>query len=59
MPTAQAFVPVLGTDRVADAILDGLAAEREEIIAPWQLRLIFLASRLFPSIARRQLRRAT
>lgn len=59
VPTAQAIVPVLSPEQVADAILDGLAAEREEIIAPWQLQMTFLASRLFPSITRWQLRRAT
>jgi short-subunit dehydrogenase len=59
VPTAQAFVPVLSPRQVADAILDGVAAGREEIIAPWQLRLTFLANRLFPSVARRQMRRAT
>jgi short-subunit dehydrogenase len=59
VPTAQAFVPVLRPDQVAAAILDGLAAEQEEIIAPWQRRLTFLASRLFPSITRRQMGRAT
>jgi short-subunit dehydrogenase len=59
VPTAQAFVPVLTPEQVAEAILDGLAAEREEIIAPWQLQLTFLASRLFPGITRRQMRRAT
>jgi short-subunit dehydrogenase len=58
VPAAQAFVPVLSSEQVADAILDGLAAEREEIIAPWQLKLTFHASRLFPSIARWQMRRA-
>lgn len=59
VPSAQAFVPVLSPSRVADTILDGLAAGREEIIAPWQLRLVFLASRLFPSVTRRQMRRTT
>lgn len=59
VPKAQTFVPVLSPSRVADIILDGLAAGHEEIVAPWQLRLIFLASRLFPAVARRQLRRTT
>ena len=53
---AQEFVPVLSPTRVAEIILNGLAAGQEEIIAPWQLRLVFLASRLFPSITRRQMR---
>lgn len=56
VPSAQSFVPVLSPSQVADAILDGLAAEREEIIAPWQLRLTFFASRLFPSASRRRMR---
>lgn len=59
VPTAQAFVPVLTSEQVAVAIVDGLAAEREEIIAPWQLQLTFLASRLFPSLTRRQMRRGS
>jgi short-subunit dehydrogenase len=59
VPNAQAFVPVLTASQVAEAILDGLASGREEIIAPWQLRLTFLASRLFPSITRWQMRRMT
>ena len=59
VPNAQAFVPVLSTSRAAEAILDGLAAGREEIVAPWQLRLTFLASRLFPSLTRRQMRGTT
>jgi short-subunit dehydrogenase len=57
VPKAQSIVPVLSPSQVADAILDGVAAGREEIVAPWQLRLIFFASRLFPSISRRQMRR--
>lgn len=52
VPKARGFVPVLSPSRVADTILDGVAAGREEIIAPWQLRLIFFASRLFPSVSR-------
>ena len=56
VPVAQEFVPVLSPTRVAEIILNGLAAGREEIIAPWQLRLVFLASRLFPSITGRQMR---
>lgn len=59
VPSAQAFVPVLSPTQVAEMILDGVAAEREEIIAPWQLRLVFLAGRLFPSITRQQLRQKT
>jgi len=55
VPTAQAIVPVLSPEQVSSAILDGLAAEREEIIEPWQLRLTFLAGRLFPGITRRQM----
>jgi len=56
VPKAQSIVPVLSPTQVANAILDGVAAERDEIIYPWQLRMVFFASRLFPSIARRQLR---
>jgi short-subunit dehydrogenase len=57
VPYVQTLVPVLSPNQVADAILDGLAAEREEIIAPWHLRMFFLADRLFPSVVRRQMRR--
>jgi len=59
VPRAQAIVPVLSPGQVADAILDGLAADREEIVEPWQLRMTFLAQRLFPSLTRRQMRGAT
>lgn len=58
VPGAQAFVPVLSPGQVAEAILNGLAAGHEEIITPWQLRLTFLANRLFPAITRRQMRSA-
>lgn len=57
VPYVQRMVPVLTPSQAADAILDGLAAEREEIILPWQLRMFFLADRLFPSMVRRQMRR--
>lgn len=59
VPTAQAIVPVLSPGQVAAAILDGVAAGREEIIAPWQLQATFLASRLFPSATRWWLRQAS
>jgi uncharacterized protein len=49
VPYVQTLVPMLSASQVADIILDGLAAKREEIIAPWQLRMFFLADRLFPS----------
>lgn len=58
VPRAQAAVPVLSPAQVAEAILDGVAAGREEIVAPWQLRAFFLANRLFPSVTRRVLRGA-
>ncbi len=53
VPAAQRAVPVLSPAQVAEAILDGVAAGREEIVAPWQLRAFFLANRLFPKITRR------
>jgi len=53
VPAAQAAVPVLSPAQVAEAILDGVAAGREEIVAPWQLRAFFLANRLFPATTRR------
>jgi len=56
IPPVQRMVPVLSPSQVADAILDGLAAEREEIVAPWQLRMFFLADRLFPATVRWQMR---
>jgi len=52
IPKMQAMVPVLSPAQVADAILDGLAAGHEEIVSPWQLRLTFLANRLFPATTR-------
>lgn len=57
IPPVQKMVPVLSPSEVANSILDGLAAEREEIIAPWQLRMFFFADRLFPSMVRWQMRR--
>lgn len=57
VPYVQRMVPVLSPEQVADAILDGLAAGRAEIIAPWHLRAFFLADRLFPSVVRWQLGR--
>lgn len=53
VPRAQAAVPVLSPAQVAEAILDGVAAGREEIVTPWQLRAFFLANRLFPTVTRR------
>lgn len=57
VPSAQSFVPVLSSSQVAEAIVDGVAAGREEIVGPLQLRFLFFASQLFPSIARWQMRR--
>ena len=57
VPYVQSMVPVLTPAEVADIVLDGLAAEQTEIIAPWQLRMFFLADRLCPSIVRWQIRR--
>lgn len=57
VPYVQSMVPVLSPSQVANVLLDGLAAEREEIIAPWQLSMFFLANRLFPSVVRWQMRR--
>lgn len=56
VPKAQSMVPVLSAEKAANLILDGLVAEREEIIAPWQLRLFFLSGRLFPATTRRFMR---
>lgn len=57
VPVAQTSVPILSPQQVAEAILDGVAEGREEIVAPWQLRMKFLANRLFPSIVRREMLR--
>ena len=57
VPVAQTSVPILSPQQVAETILDGVAAGREEIVAPWQLRLKFFANRLFPSIVRREMLR--
>jgi short-subunit dehydrogenase len=56
VPKAQAWVPVLSPDAAAKAILDGIEAGQEEIISPWQLRVAFLMSRLFPSLSRSLMR---
>ena len=53
VPRAQSAVPVLSPTQVAEAILDGVEAGREEIVTPWQLRAFFLANRLFPATTRR------
>lgn len=52
VPRVQSLVPVLSSADAARALLDGLAAGRESIVAPWQLRLFFLANHIAPSIVR-------
>lgn len=56
VPTLQSWIPVLTPMQVAEAILDGVAAGDEEIVAPWQLRVGFHLNRLFPATTRRLMR---
>lgn len=57
VPKLQTWIPVLSSDQAANLIVDGMESGREEVVAPWQLRVAIFSSRVFPALTRSAIRR--
>jgi short-subunit dehydrogenase len=55
LPQAQSMVRVLTPEEAAQAIVNGIKRDKQEIVAPFMLRFVFALNYLFPGMTRRMM----
>jgi short-subunit dehydrogenase len=53
LPKAQSMIRVLNPDEAAQAVIDGIKRDKQEVVAPFMLRCVFALNHLLPNTTRR------